>query len=82
MNLKLKLKKTVKPFKIYLDYQRPKVLKVNNNSKKEKEIEEVILNNKIEINSLNNEDDIKIKKVRVQKLTKKHYSLNKNEVVL
>ena len=82
MNLKLKLEKTVKPFKIYLDYQRPKVLEVNDNFKEKEEIEEVILNNKIEINSLDDEDDIKIKKIGVQKLTEKHYSLNKDGVVL
>ena len=63
--MKLKLENTVKLFKIYLDYQQPKVLAVNNNSKEEKEIEKVISDNKIEINSLNNKDDIKIKKIKV-----------------
>ena len=55
---------------------------VNNNFVEEEEIEKVILNNKIEINFLDNEDDIKIKKVRIWKLTKKHHSLDKDRVVL
>jgi len=38
-NLKLKLENTVKLFRTYSDYQRPKVLAVNNNSNKEEEIE-------------------------------------------
>ncbi len=38
-NLKLKLENTVKIFRIYLDYRRPKVLVVNNDSNKEEEIE-------------------------------------------
>ena len=80
INLKLKLEKTVKPFKIYSDYQRPKFLITNDNSTKKEEIKEVILDNKIEINSLDNEDDIKIKKVGVWKLTKKHHSLDKDGV--
>ena len=64
-NLKLKLKKTVKPFKTHLDYQQPKILEVNNNFKKEEEIKKVISNNKIEINFLDNKNNIKIKKVGV-----------------
>ena len=48
----------------------------------EEEIEEIILNNKIEINSLDNKDNIKIKIIRVKKLTKKHHSLNKDRVAL
>jgi hypothetical protein len=63
--LKLKLENTIKQFRIYSDYQRPKVLAVNNNSKEEEEIEQVILDSKVEINSLDNKDDIKMKKVRV-----------------
>jgi hypothetical protein len=63
--LKLKSEDTVKQFRIYSDYQRPIVLAVNDDSKKEEETEQVILDSKVEINSLDNKDDIKIKKVRV-----------------
>jgi hypothetical protein len=49
---------------------------------KEEEIEEVVLNDKIEKDSLNNKEDIKMKKVGVWKLTEKHHSLNKDGVVL
>jgi len=38
-NLRLKLENTIKLFRIYSDYQQPKVLVVNNNSKEEEEIE-------------------------------------------
>ena len=55
---------------------------MNNDFVEEEETEKVILNNKIEINSLNNKDDIKIKIVRVGELTEKHYFLNKDGVVL
>ena len=54
---------------------------MNNNFAEEEETE-VILDNKIEINSLDNKDDIKMKKVRVRKPTKKYYSLDKDRVVL
>ena len=54
-NLK-KLENTIKPFKIYLNYQQPKVLAVKDDFTEEEETEEVILDNK---------EDIKIKKVRV-----------------
>ena len=65
-----------------MDYQQPKVLVINNNSKEEEKSEQVILDNKIKINSLDNEDDIKIKKIGDWKLIKKHYSLNKDRVAL
>ena len=55
---------------------------VNNNSKEEEKSEQVILNNKIEVNSLDDEDDIKIKKIGVWKLTEKYHSLNKDGVAL
>ena len=64
INLKLKLEKTIKPFRTHLDYQQLKILVVNNNSAEEEETE-IILDNKIEINSSDNKDDIKIKKVGV-----------------
>ncbi len=64
MNLKSKLENTIRPFRIYSDYWWPKVLEVKDNFKEE-EIEQVILNNEIEINSLDDKDNIKIKKVRV-----------------
>ena len=60
-----KLENTVKPFRTYLDYQQPKVLAVKDDFIKEKETEEVILDNKIEKDSLDDKEDIKIKKVRV-----------------
>jgi len=40
------------------------------------------LDDEIEINSLDDEDDIEMKKVGVWKPTKKHYSLDKDGVVL
>ena len=55
----------VRPFRIYLDYWRPKVLETNNDKEEEEETEQVILDNEIEINSSDDKDDIKIKKVRV-----------------
>jgi hypothetical protein len=64
-NSKLKSENTVKQFRTHSDYRRPIVLAVNNNSKEEEEIEQVISDSKVEINSLDNKDDIKIKKVRV-----------------
>jgi hypothetical protein len=63
-----------------LDYQQPKVLIIKNNFTEEEEIEEIVLNNKIEKDSLNNKEDIKMKKVRVWKLIKKHHSLDKDGV--
>ena len=65
INLKSKSEKTVKPFRIYSDYQQPKISVVNNDSAEEEEIEKVILDDKIEVNSSDNEDDIEIKKVGV-----------------
>ena len=64
INSKSKLENTVRPFKIYSDYWRPKVLEVKDNFKEE-ETEQVILDNEIEINSLDNKDDIEIRKVGV-----------------
>ena len=64
INLK-KLENTIKLFRIYLDYQWPKVLIVKDDFVEEEEIEEVVLDNKIEKDSLDNKEDIKIKKVRV-----------------
>jgi hypothetical protein len=55
---------------------------VNDDSKEEEETEQVILDSKVEINSLDNKDDIEIKKVRVRKPTKKHYSPDKDRVAL
>jgi hypothetical protein len=63
-NLK-KLENTIKPFKIYLDYQQPKVLVIKDNFIKEEKTKEVILDNEIKKDSLDNKKDIKIKKVRV-----------------
>ncbi len=65
INLKSKLKNTVRPFRTYSDYQRPKVLEVKDDFKEEEETEQVISDNEIEINSLDNKDDIKIRKVGV-----------------
>jgi hypothetical protein len=48
----------------------------------EEETEKVVLDNKIKKNSLDDEEDIKIKKVKIWKLIEKHYSLDKDEVVL
>ena len=39
INSKLKLENTVKQFRTYSDYQRPKVSVVNNDSKEEEETE-------------------------------------------
>ena len=64
-NSKSKLENTVKPFRTYSDYRRPKVLAVNDDFDKEEETEQVILDDEVEINSLDNKDDIEIKKVRV-----------------
>ena len=80
-NLK-KLENTVKPFKIYSDYQWPKVSAVKNNSTEEEEIEEVVLNDKIEKDSSDNKEDIEIKKIGVWKPIKKYHSLDKDGVVL
>ena len=55
---------------------------VNSNSEEEEESEQVVLDNEIEVNSLDDEDDIKMKKVGVRKLTEKHYSLDEDGVVL
>jgi hypothetical protein len=63
-NLK-KLENTIKPFKIHSNYQWPKVLTIKNNSTKEEEIEKVVLDNKIKKNSLDDKEDIKMKKVGV-----------------
>jgi len=57
-------------------------LAVNNNFKEEEEIKQVISDNKIEKNTLDDKDDIKIKIVRVWELTKKHYSLDEDRVAL
>ena len=54
---------------------------MNNYFKEEEEIEQVILDNEIKINFLDNKDDIKIKKVRVWKLTKNYHFLDKDRVV-
>jgi hypothetical protein len=54
-------------------------LVVNNDFKKGEEIEQVVLDNKIEVNSLDDKNDIEIKKVG--KLTKKHHPLDKDGVV-
>jgi hypothetical protein len=63
-NLK-KSENTIKPFRIYLDYQQPKVLVVKDDSTKEEETEEVVLDNEIKKDSLDNKEDIKMKKVGV-----------------
>ena len=63
-NLKLKSENTVKQFRINSDYRRPTVSAVNNDSKEEEEIEQVILDSEVEINSLDDKDDIEIKKVK------------------
>jgi hypothetical protein len=63
-NLK-KLKNTVKPFRIYSDYQQPKVLIMKDDFTEKKEIEEVVLDNEIKKDSLDNKEDIKRKKVGV-----------------
>ena len=47
----------------------------------EEETEKVVLNNEIEKNSLDDEEDIEIKKVGVWKLTEKYYSLNEDRVI-
>ena len=65
MNSKSKLENTVRLFRTHLDYWRPKVLEVKDDFKEEEEIEQVISDNEIEINSLDDKDDIKIKKVGV-----------------
>jgi hypothetical protein len=55
---------------------------VKDNSTEEEETKEVVLNNKIEKDSLDNKEDIKMKKVGVWKPTKKHHSLDKDGVAL
>jgi hypothetical protein len=79
-NSKLKSKNTVKPFRTHSDYQQPKVLIINNNFREEEETEQVVSDNKIEVNSSDDKDDIKMKKVG--KLIKKHHPLDKDGVVL
>jgi hypothetical protein len=44
------------------------------------EIKEVVLDDKIEKNSLDDKEDIKMKKIKVWKLTKKHHSLDEDGV--
>ena len=80
-NLKSKSKNTIRSFRTHLYYWQPKVLEANDDFEEE-ETEQLVLDNKIEINSSDDEDDIKMKKVGVQKPTKKHHSLNKDRVVL
>ena len=55
---------------------------VKDNFMEEEETEKVVLDNKIEKDFLDNKEDIKIKKIRVWKLIKKHHSLDKDGVVL